>query len=73
MEINLFPQKRHINRGWSEFGKKYRQMEKYIATNPGTFVFSRPINNDFTERPVLLEFRFVTTDGDFFSDFFENI
>lgn len=43
LEINLFPQKRAINRGWSENGKRYRRMEKFVADNPGSFVFSRPI------------------------------
>jgi hypothetical protein len=73
LEINLFPQKRGINRGWSDMGKKYRQMEKFVANNPGTFVFSRPIYSDLTLRPVLLEFGYVSSDGTFISDHFENV
>ena len=73
MEINIFPQKKEINRGWSESGKVYRRMERFIAQNPGTFVFSRPIYNDFTLRPILLEFGYISNDGEFVSEFFENI
>jgi len=39
IDVNLFPQRRDINRGWHEEGKPYRQMERYVAANPGTFVF----------------------------------
>jgi hypothetical protein len=35
--INLFRQERHLNRGWSEAGRTYRWLERYVATRPGTF------------------------------------
>jgi len=72
-EINLFPQKREVNRGWSESGKRYRRMEKYIAQNPGTFFFSRPFYNDFTLRPAMLELGYVSIDGTFVSEIFDNM
>lgn len=56
IDVNLFPQISHINRGLSNEGKKYRNMEKFISLNPGTFVFSRPIYNDLSFCPYLLEF-----------------
>lgn len=56
VDVNIFPQRRDINRGWSEEGKSYRKMEKYVAANPGTLVFSRPIFKDLTECPYFLEY-----------------
>lgn len=73
MEINLFPQKRGINRGWTTEGKRYRAMEKYIAAHPGTFVFSRPYYTDYTLRPSVLEFGYIALNGEFVSEFFENL
>jgi hypothetical protein len=55
VDVNIFPQRRDINRGWSEEGKRYRKMEQYVAAHPGTFVFSRPIFQDLTECPYFLE------------------
>jgi hypothetical protein len=58
IDVNLFPQRRDINRGIGEPGKRYRDMEKYIVANPGTFVFSRPIYNDLSFCPNQIEFGF---------------
>ncbi|HMJ48173.1 MAG TPA: DNA/RNA non-specific endonuclease [Ferruginibacter sp.] len=65
IDVNLFPQRRDINRGWYEEGKPYRQMERYVAANPGTFVFSRPIYNDLSFCPQMIEFGYCTTDLEF--------
>ncbi len=51
LEINIFAQRRDINRGWSDRGKVFRSMEKYCARHPGTFCFNRPIYRDDTSRP----------------------
>ena len=48
LDVNLFPQKTAINRGWSERGKTYRAMERYCAKNVGTFCFSCPLYGDQT-------------------------
>ncbi len=53
---NLFTQLRSLNRGWSDEGKLYRQMEAYVAANPGTMFFSRPIHLDGSLCPSLLEY-----------------
>ena len=37
---NLFPPLRSLNRGWSDEGKLYREMEAYLSANPGTMCFS---------------------------------
>jgi hypothetical protein len=55
VDVNLFPQRRDINRGAKEV-KRYREMERYVAANPGTLVFSRPIFQDLTECPYYLEY-----------------
>jgi hypothetical protein len=55
-EINVFIQKRSLNRGWSDEGRRFREMERYCATNPGTFCFSRPLYLDQTAKPAFVEF-----------------
>jgi hypothetical protein len=42
-DINFFPQRRDLNRGWSSAGdgRAYRALERYVANNPGTAYFSR--------------------------------
>lgn len=65
IDINLFPQRRDINRGWSAEGKKYRDMEKFVADHPQTFVFSRPIYNDFSCCPSKLEYGYCDTSLNF--------
>lgn len=53
--INWFPQERCLNQGKSEEGRLYRSLEAYCARTPGTFFFSRPIYEDISVRPVVLE------------------
>lgn len=62
VDVNLFPQRRDINRGWSEEGKRYRKMEKHVSANPGTLVFSRPIFQDLTECPYFLDYGYFDKD-----------
>ena len=52
---NLFPQLRHINRGTSDLGKLYRNIELYCAATLGTLFFSRPIYENLSWRPKELE------------------
>jgi len=72
LDINLFFQRRDINRGWSESGKIYRAMEKYCAVNLGTFCFSRPFYNDRSWHPCAIEYGLVTQEGKFWVERFEN-
>lgn len=72
IDVNLFPQRRDINRGWYEEGKLYRQMERYVAANLGTFVFSRPIYNNLSFCPDMLEYGYCTTDLKFIVRQFPN-
>jgi hypothetical protein len=48
LDVNLFPQRREVNRGWSSSGKLFRRMEKVAAENPGTFHFHRALYDDDT-------------------------
>ncbi len=72
IDINLFPQRRDVNRGWSIEGKKYREMEKYIAGKPGIFVFSVPVYNDFSCCPFEIIFGYCDKDLQFVVDKFPN-
>jgi hypothetical protein len=62
LDINLFPQRRELNRGWSEEGKRFRSMERHVAEHPGTFFYHRPIYDDDTWIPSKLEYA-VLRDG----------
>lgn len=56
IDVNLFPQIRDVNRGWCAEGKQYRAMERFVASNPGTLVFSRPVYDDLSCCPHWLEY-----------------
>lgn len=72
LDINLFPQRRELNRGWSKPGKRYRAMERYVAKRPGTFFYSCPIYNDDTWIPDMLEYAVLTEDRGWWIDCFTN-
>jgi hypothetical protein len=72
LDVNLFPQQRHLNRGWSPQGKKYRQMERYCYEQPGTFCFSHPIYADGSSVPRWLEFGVLKDDATLWVEVFEN-
>lgn len=62
LDINLFPHRRTLNRGWSEDGKRFRRMEAFVATNEGTFFFHRAIYDDDTWIPAELEYGVLKDD-----------
>lgn len=72
LDINLFPQRRDLNRGWSESGKRYRSMEKYVADQSGTFFYHRPIYDDDTWFPARLEYAVHRREGVWWMEIFEN-
>jgi hypothetical protein len=72
LEVNIFAQRRDINRGRSDRGKVFRSMEKYCARHPATFCFNRPIYADDTSRPVFFEFGVLMESGDLWVERFEN-
>lgn len=56
LDINVFPQRAEVNRGWSVEGKLYRKMESYAAQHPGTCIFSRPLYADSSWTPHALDY-----------------
>jgi len=72
LELNVFVQRRNLNRGWSAEGKRYRAMEKHCLAQPGTFCFSRPLYRDQTSRPAFLEFGLIKDTGEFWVETFDN-
>jgi len=71
--VNIFPQRRDINRGTSEAGKRYKAMENYLLKNEGIFCFSRPIYFDFYNRPYLIEYGYISRDFELVVEVFENV
>ena len=71
-EENVFVQLRALNRGWSEAGKRFREMEARCETSPGTFCFNRPICDDQTARPSFFEFDLIKGDGELWMKCFAN-
>lgn len=72
LDVNLFPQRPEVNRGWSERGKVYRAMERYCAKHPGTFCFFRPIYCDRSWHPCLIEYGVLKQDGELWVEVFDN-
>ncbi len=72
LEVNIFAQRRDINRGWSERGKVFREMEKYCARRAGIFCFNRPIYSEDTSRPWMIEFGLLMESGELWVERFEN-
>jgi hypothetical protein len=71
-ELNVYPQKRELNRGWSPQGKIYRKMERYCSDNKDIFCFNRPIYLDETFRPSFLEFGILMNDKNLWIELFDN-
>lgn len=65
LEQNLFPQKKEVNRGWSEDGKRYRKIERFCERNEGLFMFSRPLYNNPSWIPFAVEIGYLTKNFDF--------
>jgi len=62
LDINLFPHRTGLNRGWSKEGKIFRKLERYVAKYTGTFFYHRPIYNDNTWVPSFLEYGVLKED-----------
>lgn len=71
LDLNLFPQLATLNRGRSQEGRLWRQMENYAAEHPGTPLFARPIYRDSSWRPAMIELGLLT-DGKLWSERFSN-
>ncbi len=71
-ELNVFPQQRKLNRGWSIEGKIFRKMESFCSTNKDVFCFHRPIYLDLSFIPTYLEFGILLPDSTFWIELFDN-
>lgn len=71
-EVNIFPQRRDLNRGWSIEGKLFRSMEQYCQDHPGTLCFNRPIYLDESMRPAAFDFGLLKEDGELWVAQFDN-
>jgi len=71
-ELNVFVQRRDLNRGWSQEGRRFRQMERHCSEYPGTFCFHRPIYAESGDRPEFLEFGLVMPDRTLWIEMFDN-
>lgn len=71
MDINFFPQAQGLNRGTTERGKVWKAMEREIVTHPGTPFFVRPVYEDGTWVPTLLDYG-VLVDAQLWEERFQN-
>jgi len=72
LDINLFPHRRELNRGWSAEGKRFRSMERHVAEHPGTFFYHRPSYHDDTWIPHRLEYGVLVGNEEWWVDGFQN-
>ena len=72
LDINLFPHRRELNRGWSSEGKRFRKMERYVEQHPGTFFYHRPIYDDETWIPSELEYGVLIDRIEWWVEVFQN-
>jgi hypothetical protein len=71
-QLNIFPQRRDVNRPWSAAGKLFRDMETYCHQHPRTFCFSRPIYLRESLRPDAYDFGLLKEDGELWIAQFDN-
>jgi len=71
LEVNVFFQKRGINRGWNNMGE-YRKMEKFCMDNLGSLCFNRPIYTGNTAHPKYIEFGIFKSPVELWVKVFEN-
>jgi hypothetical protein len=62
-DLNLFPQATGLNRGRTEPGRRWREMERYAARNPGTPLLVRPLYDADSWTPADLDYAILTSQG----------
>lgn len=72
LDINLFPHRRELNRGWSSEGKAFFAMERHVASTPGTFFYHRPLYDDASWTPDVLEYGVLVGGADWWIGRFHN-
>ncbi len=71
-DLNLIPQDPKLNRGHSEPGKVWRELETDLERRPGTEFFVRPAYGDNTDYPTHLEFGVRQENGEWRVEEFDN-
>jgi hypothetical protein len=71
MDMNFFPQAKGLNRGTTERGKVWKAMERQIIEYPGTPLFVRPLYDDGSWVPTLIDYG-VVIDARLWRERFEN-
>lgn len=71
-EVNIFVQRRDLNRGRSLKGRRYIEMERHCKLHAGTFCFSRPIYSDQSARPSFIEYGILLNGPEFWVERFDN-
>ena len=71
-QLNIFPQRRDVNRPWSSQGKLFCEMERYCHEHPKTLCFSRPIYLQESLRPDAYDFGLLKEDGELWVAQFDN-
>jgi hypothetical protein len=71
MDINIFPQARHVNRGTSPEGRRWRGIERRLAGRCNALIFVRPIYASPGWIPARVEVATVV-DGEVELDCFDN-
>jgi hypothetical protein len=59
LDLNLLPQAATLNRGHSADGKRWREIERLAAAEPGTPLFVRPLYHDLSWTPVGFDYGVV--------------
>jgi len=74
LDINLFPQRPQVNRGFGkcEHDLRFRAMERETLKRPGTFCFIRFIYRDSTWFPAKIEYGLIRADGSLWVEEFDN-
>jgi hypothetical protein len=71
-DLNLIPQDPKLNRGHSEPGKVWRELERDLENRPGTAFFVRPTYGDTSDYPTHLEFGVQLESGEWRVEHFDN-
>jgi hypothetical protein len=71
-DLNLVAQDPALNRGHSEPGKVWRELERHLADKPGTAFFVRPTYQDNTDYPSRFEFGVQLESGRWRVESFDN-
>ena len=72
LDINLFPHRRTLNRGWSSEGKRFRQMEAFVAKHSGCFFYHLALYDDASWIPAKLEYGILGEGGKWRVEQFNN-